>query len=183
MQMKEFSLDKDQKKIMTGCVVVVFFVLFLLFPSVWLINMYFSNAGKDRACSYSENVQKSKEKDLFIDYYIPIEDSIIIAANSYRAEKIWCEKQWRTIHKFLGEAGFTLAKGMNIIVPDTVTLGIVMASDDPAENDLQPFTKLNDSLLVYSVPEQHDTIALVFFNRELQRDTVLFVRESLLHGK
>jgi len=176
-------MDKDQKKITAGCVAVVFFVLFLLFPAVWLINRYIVISLMDDQILYSENIQESQQKELFIGFYRPLEDSIVFDGTRYATEMIWCEKQWRSKHRIFGGTDYFTVPGMNVFVPCKGNYSIAMASDIVGKKESYAFTKQNDSIFVHSVSEHRDTLTLIFFSLDDRRDTILYVRESLLHRK
>src|SRR5688500_16421862 len=70
----------------------------------------------DNVTHYSKGIEESKTNGLFLGYYKPLQDSLVLDSFTMKTENIWYEKNWTTEHNFLFQEKTRIDSGIHFIV-------------------------------------------------------------------
>ena len=199
------------KKTFIVVIVVVVSLIIALFCTV----IYVSDGMSDNHTYYSNNIIESKNNNLFLGYYRPLKDSVILATPNHRipalctpsskdssmalkdtvvlqsirikAEKIWCEKNWRTEHNLHFWKGRKNYPGIHIVVPYFSLLPSELKVEAFIRQDFSGCRNCGGCLenypglgFAYTMDNRPDTITLFFrtnYTGAGYEDTIKYIRE------
>ncbi len=142
---------------------IVIGTIMLLVVAYLIVNQSNINTYDGKDCvSYS--LETSKKNNLYLGFYRPLKDSIILKDKKIKTIDIWAEKRWTDKHKalFFSEIDPN-DHGVNIIIPYKTNFDnidyIVVPTD---KNDIQHMGGRPGLGFVYAYTGIPDTIKLYF---------------------
>ncbi|MES2381182.1 MAG: hypothetical protein V4538_09080 [Bacteroidota bacterium] len=140
----------------------------------------------DNIIHYSNGIEASKRDGMFLGYYKPIQDSIVLDSLVLKTENIWYEKNWTTHHNFLFQKSIKVNSGIHIIAPYFSLLSSDLKVDifikqnnpdcSPCYYDIEKHKGLGYAYYINDIP---DTLVLLFGtdNGFGSKDSVIYIRE------
>jgi len=169
------------------------FVIAILF-GILLILLLIIYSGKsigygmgDNALKYSNGIDESKKNGMFLGYYKPLQDSLILGDLTFKTEDIWYEKNWTTKHDFLFRKSIEVDSGIHFIAPyhsllsSDLKVDICLLQYSPTcPNGCFVCTDKQPELgYTHTILTQPDTLVLLFGTEYCfgDKDTITYLRE------
>jgi hypothetical protein len=142
---------------------------------------------EDNATHYSNGINESKANGMFLGYYKPLQDSILLGDLTLKTENIWYEKNWTTDHNILFQKSIKIDSGIHFIAPYpsllSSDLNIDLCLKEHFPNCPQGcfvcIEKHSGLGYAYSISTKPDTLVLQFGkdNGVGHKDTITYVQE------
>jgi hypothetical protein len=140
----------------------------------------------DHTTHYSTSIDESKKTGVFLGYYRPLQDSLVLNALTLKTERIWYEKNWTTSHNILFQRSIKIDSGIHFIAPYSSLLTSDMKVDIFIKADTISGQHFYNSIekkyrLGYAntMSTRPDTFILIFGTNygSGYKDTITYVKE------
>lgn len=141
----------------------------------------------DNATHYSSGIDESKNNGMFLGYYKPLQDSIVLGDLTLRTENIWYEKNWTTDHNFLFQKSIKVDSGIHFIAPYPSLLSSYLKVDlclkehfpNCPRGCFMCIEKQPGLGYTYAISTKPDTLVLLFAtdNSFGHKDTITYLKE------
>jgi hypothetical protein len=140
----------------------------------------------DNQTHYSNGIDESKTNGMFLGYYKPLQDSVVLGDLTLKTENIWYEKNWTTDHDFLFQNSVKVDSGIHFIAPYLSLLLSDLKVDlflkveypgcHPCFDCIEEYEGLGFANTMSTKP---DTLVLLFGtdNGFGHKDTITYIRE------
>jgi hypothetical protein len=138
----------------------------------------------DHMIHYSTGIEESKKNGMFLGFYRPLKDSLVLDTLKLKTENIWYERNWTTDHNnLMFKEKIRIKPGIHLIVPYTSLLSSNLNVDSWLKSDCNSHFDSNGkvSQLGYAntLSIQPDTL-VVFFGTDYgygHKDSIIYVRK------
>jgi hypothetical protein len=141
----------------------------------------------DNVTHYSNGIEESKRDGMFLGYYKPLQDSIVLGDLTLKTENIWYEKNWTTDHNFFFQKSIKVDSGIHFFAPypslssSELNVDICLKEHFPncPKSCFMCIDKRPELGYAYSISTKPDTLVLLFAtdNSFGHKDTITYIKE------
>lgn len=165
--------------------IITSIIVLLLGVAFCILASEVANGLTDGASHYSTSIEESKSNGYFLGHYRPLQDSVSFGKFTFKAEKLWYEKNWTTQHHIISEMEIKVDTGMHFIAPypSLISKHIYVCIQTNFPNCKGCFyciEEIKDLGYAHTISNIPDTLVLLFTYASISspKDTVTYVRED-----